>query len=576
MAPVRRGLFGALLDRLVGWKSSLVPETTDYTTERFRIPVGENVYLAADLYQPLQPKPPKGTILIRTPYGIGIPMAIAHARPLAARGYQVLLSSCRGTDESDGELDPGRHEAADGQAVVAWMREQPWYTGSFAAVGASYIGYVQWALLSENPPADFRAAAIYTGPHDMGKFIWGTGALDYGAFSWADFTTRQKRGDGQLSLMLALRSQQATLGPIFESLPLMGAVDKYFQDAYATAMPPWLGKTLAIADLGDKYWTPINHGDALQKANLPILLTAGWYDLVLPQVMEQYEILSQRGCDVALTIGPWTHLQAGTGFNILSDTYDWFEEHFTSLPRKRLRKAPVRVFVTGMNKWLDLPKWPPEPASHEELFFSPDKSLVADKPGESNIPDSTFTFDPEKPTPFVGTPPLFDRGVGQRKPDTALATRHDVLSFTTTSPLEHDLEVCGKPVVSLHHSSDHPHVDLLVILSEVDPAGVSRPVSQRYMRLGNNQESGVAVAVPPTAEKRIELLDCAHLFRRGNRLRVMIAGGSHPRYLRNLGTGEHHATSERMEKAVHSVGHRAGAESRLILPLTKVESEAVE
>ncbi|KAK0614623.1 X-Pro dipeptidyl-peptidase-domain-containing protein [Immersiella caudata] len=571
MAPAQRGYLGALLDWVVGWKSSLPAESTSYTVESLRIPIGNNVHLAADLYQPLAPSPPKGTVLIRTPYGIGIAMAIAHARPLAARGYQVLLSSCRGTNDSEGDLDPGRNEAADGQAVLKWMREQPWYTGSFAALGASYIGYVQWALLSETPPPDMRAAAIYTGPHDMSQFIWGTGALDSNVFAWSDFTTRQMRGDSQLSIILSLRSQQAALRPIFDSLPLIGTTNKYFQDRYATDMPPWLEKTIAHPDLTHEHWKPLQHGHALERANLPILLTSGWYDLIFPQVMEQYEVLSRRGCNVALTIGPWSHFESGTGFNVLSETYNLFEEHLSNKPGANLRKSPVRVYITGMNQWLNLHKWPPTPKGHE-LFLSSDKTLSPQKPTAGDIPNSTFTFDPSDPTPFVGTPALFDQGGLQRKPDTALSERHDVLSFTTDPLEDDDLEICGKPVLSLFHTSDHPHVDLLVVLSEVDAAGVSRPISERYMRLKNAGEDHTASGTP----RKVELLDCAHVFRKGNRVRVMIAGGSHPRYLRNLGTGEALGTSERMEKAVHSVGHRVGAESRLVLPVTNARSEAVE
>ncbi|KAK4443562.1 galactose-binding domain-like protein, partial [Podospora aff. communis PSN243] len=564
MAPVQRGYLGALLDRIVGWKSSLAPETTGYTVESLRIPVGDKIDLAADLYRPLQPSPAKGTILIRTPYGIGVLMAIAHARPLAARGYQVLLSSCRGTNESGGDLDPGRNEAADGQVVLKWMREQAWYTGSFATLGASYIGYVQWALLSETPPPDLRAAAIYTGPHDMSRFIWGTGALDSSVFAWADFTTRQKRGDSQLSLILALASQQAALRPIFDSLDIVNAANKYFQDRYTNNMPSWLEEIIIHPDLTDKYWRPLQHSDALAKASLPIFLTTGWYDLILPQVIEQYTALSRRGCNVALTIGPWSHVEAGTGFNVLAETYDFFEEHFSNTPKPSPRKSPVRVYITGANQWINLPKWPLTPTPHE-LFLVSNNTLSAQKPTNSNIPDSTFTFDPADPTPFVGTPPLFDRGGGQRKPDTPLSERHDVLIFTT-DPLDADLEVCGKPVVTLYHKSDNPHVDLLVVLSEVDSAGVSRPVSERYMRLKFDGDGGHGES--SLVERQIELLDCAHVFRNGNKVRVMVAGGSHPRYLRNLGTGEVHGTGEKMEKAVHSVGHRAGAESRVVLPVT--------
>jgi predicted acyl esterase len=54
----------------------------------------------------------------------------------------------------------------------------------------------------------------------------------------------------------------------------------------------------------------------------------------------------------------------------------------------------------------------------------------------------------------------------------------------------------------------------------------------------------------------------AHRFRSGSRLRLIIAGGWHPRYARNLGIGEPYLTGLQMKTAMHAV--RFGA-SQLLL-----------
>src|SRR3569833_1816066 len=184
MAPVKRGWLGALIDRLFAWSFGLWPESNTYTIEDLRIPIGDGTQFPAHLYRPVGADP-IGTLLVRSSYGLGLQLALTHARVFAARGYQVLFSSCRGTGGADGDLDPGRGEAEDGQAVVAWLRKQCWYTGSFATLGTSYLGYVQWALLS-NPPPDMKAAIINTGPHDLNQFIKETRALDSSIIAWAD------------------------------------------------------------------------------------------------------------------------------------------------------------------------------------------------------------------------------------------------------------------------------------------------------------------------------------------------------------------------------------------------------
>lgn len=137
MAPSTRGWLGYAADRLFTWHNSLPPMTCSYTMESMRIPIGNDLELAANLYQTLA-SPPSGTLLVRTPYGIDFAPSLGLARYFAARGYHVLLNACRGTSGSDGERDPGTYEVTDGLAVVQWMRNQPWYTGSFGTLGGEY------------------------------------------------------------------------------------------------------------------------------------------------------------------------------------------------------------------------------------------------------------------------------------------------------------------------------------------------------------------------------------------------------------------------------------------------------
>ena len=101
-----------------------------------------------------------------------------------------------------------------------------------------------------------------------------------------------------------------------------------------------------------------------------------------------------------------------------------------------------------------------------------------------------------------------------------------MLTFTGDT-LSQDLYVVGNPVLELSHSCDNPHNDLFVRVSEVDAKGRSRNVSDGYRR--GTSDSGTIT---------IELDAVAHKFRAGSRIRVLIAGGSHPRFARNLGTGE--------------------------------------
>jgi putative CocE/NonD family hydrolase len=148
--------------------------------------------------------------------------------------------------------------------------------------------------------------------------------------------------------------------------------------------------------------------------------------------------------------------------------------------------------------------------------------------------------------------------------DTALDSRPDAITFTT-EPLERDVEVLGKPTVELDHTTDNPNVDLFVRISEVDSRGCSRNVTEVYKRLDP------ALTADP-GRVVLHLRDSAHVFRRGNRVRLILAGGSFPQFARNLGTGENPGTGATMRPATHTIHHWGARASRLVLPVASSES----
>src|SRR6478672_881414 len=157
-AGIRPSPLQRLGDALVGRLQRLPSTTSDYTITRdLRIPMRDGVELLADLYEPTAAS--AGTILVRSPYGFPMPMAIMTGGVYASRGYRVLLARCRGTFGSGGTFEPMVREVDDAADTVEWMRHQPWFEGRFATSGGSYLGFTQWALLMD-PPAELATAII--------------------------------------------------------------------------------------------------------------------------------------------------------------------------------------------------------------------------------------------------------------------------------------------------------------------------------------------------------------------------------------------------------------------------------
>lgn len=185
------------------------------------------------------------------------------------------------------------------------------------------------------------------------------------------------------------------------------------------------------------------------------------------------------------------------------------------------------------------------------FHLAPPGRLSADPPHPVASP-SVFRYDPADPTPTVGGR-LLTRDSGYRD-DTGLAQRDDVLSFTG-APLQAPLCVFGNPVVELAYETDNPHFDVFIRLSEVDEDGRSRNVSDGFGRFSSAPDGPVRLVLDPVA----------HRFATGSRLRVLVAGGCHPRFARNLGTGEPAITGRSMRPSTHTVRH--GDISTLTLPI---------
>jgi len=257
---------------------------------------------------------------------------------------------------------------------------------------------------------------------------------------------------------------------------------------------------------------------------------------------------------VALTIGPWTHIEVGTKGNgiLMEETLDWLAEHLAGTGIRH-RPSPVRVYVSGAEEWRDLPAWPPA-NSDRVLYLHPEGELADSEPSAGGAP-STFSYDPADPTPTVGGR-IINPTIGGYRDNRKLERRDDVLTFTSR-PLNDPLEVIGSPLVELVHHTDNPHADLFVRLCEVRKDGRSVNVSDGFRRLDPDASSGTI---------RLRLDAMAHRFVPGTRIRLQVSGGAHPRYARNLGTDEDPATGTTLAPSRRTISHGDGGFSRIVLP----------
>jgi putative CocE/NonD family hydrolase len=554
----------SLSSRLAGWFLRLPPaESHRYRIVRDQpVTMPDGVTLLADHYIPQATgKDNRGgdqrrapTILVRSPYGRRGFFAFLLALPFVTRGYQVFLQSCRGTAGSGGAFIYARHEQQDGLATIAWIKRQEWFTGELAMIGPSYLGFVQWAVAAD--VGDMLKAlvpSITSSDFNHFRFQGGTLTLET-ILGWSTMMTQQATtGPRLVSGLLTAPRRQRRLEHAYAHLPLKEA------DRLVTGQPSDTFQDTLAHGPEDAYWRPVDHSERVGAVTAPVCLQAGWYDIFLADQLKDYQRLHAAGRQPALLIGPWYHGQLGSLAAQTREALAWLDLHLKG-QEHRWRAKPVRLFVMGTNEWRDYADWPP-PAQPQRWHLQPAGGLAPAVP-TGGQPDH-YRYDPANPTPAVGGNLLGAMPRMGQRDNRALEARPDVLGYTS-APLEQDVEVIGPVIADLYVSSSREHTDFFARLCVVEPSGRSYNLCDGILRL----TPGEPVSDPEGVwHLQIELWPTAYRFRRGQRVRIQVSSGAHPRFARQLGTGESLSTATTMVAAEQTVYHDAMHPSAVVLPV---------
>ncbi|WP_329046270.1 CocE/NonD family hydrolase [Amycolatopsis sp. NBC_01488] len=522
------------------------PATRKLAVQRdLRVPMPDDAELLADRWAPRAGGDGLPTALVRSPYGRKSALGALLARPLAERGFQVLIQSTRGGFGSGGGFDPLRQEREDGLATLDWVVRQPWFGDAMVLLGPSYLGYVQWAVADRLPP---QVKAMIPQVTESGltlEFLREDGLSLETPFGWGVQVAVQERRFA----LLRRRGQAKKLERALTTLPLaqadvvaIGHRSDYIQDV------------LAHPETHPR-WAAVDHRPRVADVTVPVSSIGGWYDIFLPGQLRDFRTLQDAGRRPRLTVGPWTHagrpdLLAGTGLMIREALEFGLAHAHGEEPPDR---APVRLFVMGEEAWRDFASWPPEGYAPHRFHLQPGSALAAAAPAES-APDR-YRYDPADPTPAAGGVRMApDAG---RVDNTALEARADVLAYTTAA-LDDDVEVVGEVSAEIWFRSSLPFADVFVRLCDVGPDGRSHNVCDGLTSL---------TAADELAAVTVRLWPTAHRFRRGHRIRVQVSSGAFPRYARNPGTGEPHATATALRAADQEVHHDPAHASAVVLPV---------
>lgn len=547
----------SLTSRVLGWIMKLPPaETHSFTVRRdVPVPMPDGVTLLADHYRP-RPAGSYPTILIRTPYGRRGLFSELFVLPFVERGYQVFIQSCRGTAGSGGDFVYARNERADGLATIAWIKSQPWYSGQLAMTGASYLGFVQWAVAAE-AGADLKAMIPSITTSDFNLFRYQGGSLTLeNMLGWSTMMTQQAATGMRFRDMLSGWQRERRLETAYLHTPLGKA------DQIVVRQPSRSFQDAITHSPDDDYWKSVDYSAHVGEVVTPVCLEAGWYDLFLDWQLKDYQRLRAAGQQPYLLIGPWFHGQVASISTLTRDTLAWLNAQVKG-DRSGLRAQPVRLFVMGSKSWRDFEDWPP-PAQQQRWHLHPNGALATASPPAAE-PDH-YRYDPANPTPAVGGNSLGSQQRMGPKDNRALEARDDVLVYTS-APLERDMLVIGPVSADLYVRSSLLNTDFFARFCVVETKGKSINLCDGILRLTEDQPAPDSTDSEGVRHIQLALWPTAYHFKRGQRLRVQVSSGAHPRFARNFGTGEPTATATRLVAAEQSLYHDPSHPSAILLPV---------
>lgn len=426
-------------------------------------------------------------------------------------------------------------------------------------VGASYLGYTQWAIASEaGPELKAMVLLITTSTFTKQFYMGGSFSLE-GHLTWS-YMMREVHNSRLVmfgSENLRVLGRQSKLQRVMMHLPLSEADEvlmgkgkqlENWQDVIQHSEPEY------------EWWNSTDRRDKVSGVKAQVNFQSGWFDIFLPWMMEDYAALRKEGHNPYMTIGPWQHGNPAGMAEGLRQSLAWHNAYLRG-DRSGLREAPVRIYVMGADEWRDFPEWPPPGSQPERWHLQPDGGLATETPSQSD-PDR-YRYDPADPTPNLAGAIMTGQW-GQRD-NRKLESRPDVLVYTS-KPLDQDLEVIGPVTAELFVRSSLEHTDFFARLCDVDQSGKSMNVCDGLLRLRPGRPAPEADGCIRVG---IELWPTAYRLRRGHRVRLQVSSGAHPRYVRNTGSGEPIATATTLRAADQEVYHDPAHPSAVVLPVLK-------
>lgn len=479
-----------------------------------RIPMPDGIVLVARIWRPLESDAiPVPAILEFLPYrrrdGTAERDALTHPY-FAGHGYACVRVDMRGSGDSDGVLKGEylKQEQDDAIAILQWLEDQPWCTGSVGMIGISWGGF-NGLQVAARRPRQLKAVVSICSTVDRYAddihFMGGAMLLD--KLTWG-------------SVMLSLNAAP----------PDPAVAGERWRELWMTRLNDsglWLEQWLTYQRRDDFY----KHGSVSEDwdaIDIPVYAVGGWADGYTNAVGNLLSHLKgpRRGL-----VGPWAHkyphfAKPGPAIGFLQEALRWWDQWLKGIDTNIMDEPMLRAWIeepvrpasyneVKPGRWVAETQWPPRGQEMLELGLSPGVL------GTSG--DGTVT---------VSSPQTTGMGAGKWCPygvwaDQPLDQRMEMggqIVFDTPA-LDADVDMLGAPRLVLNVSSDRSNAIAVATLCEVFPDGASTRISYGILNLTHRNSHEAPEPLVPGESYRVELRlnDIGHRFGKGNRIRLAIS-----------------------------------------------------
>jgi putative CocE/NonD family hydrolase len=226
----------------------------------------------------------------------------------------------------------------------------------------------------------------------------------------------------------------------------------------------------------------------------------------------------------------------------------FLDHHLMDVQGEQWPKKNLFYYTMGEEKWKSTEVWPPAGTTIQRWYMAEDGMLSQEAPADESVADR-YTVDFEATTGTKNrwytqdgmTPVIYkDRAKMDRR----------LLTYTSP-PLTQDTEITGYPIVTLYVTSTATDGAFFVYLEDVDETGKVTYVTEGQLRALHRlvstdsppynmlvpyhsfrQEDGMPLVPGEVAELAFGLLPTSVLIKKGNRIRIAIAGHDRDTFIR--------------------------------------------